>query len=100
MVASMKLIGLAMLAAVAAGDAPVSCAPTHAELAKALASFTGKPVDGADLRQITCTDFKEEPTEYACHWQQEDGKGWRKYSAYLAIDGRDWILTDGPKLSR
>jgi hypothetical protein len=73
-----------------------SASPTSAELAKAIAAFTGKPVATADVRRVSCIRFEEEPTEAVCKWQQRNGKRWQRYSTYVAVDGRGWHLIDEP----
>lgn len=97
-IAHMKVPCLAALALVATGGAPLPASPTQAELASAISAFTGRQVAAADVRQIACSGV-EEPTEFACRWQQRSSNRWQRFSGYLAVDGQNWLLIDEP-LSR
>lgn len=90
----MSLLLFTVLTWGAANDKQVP--PSPKELAKAIESFTGRAVVTADVRRVSCSAFEEEPTEQICKWQQRTGKRWRRYSTYLAIDGRGWHLIDEP----
>ena len=71
-------------------------APTPAELASAMEIFTGRMVAADAVRQVSCEGIAEEPTEAVCEWQQKDGRHWRRYSGFLAVDGNAWLLIDAP----
>jgi len=50
----------------------------------------------ARARNVRCTAFEEEPTEYQCRYElPEFGGGWRKYTAIVARDGDNWVWLDG-----
>jgi hypothetical protein len=83
---------LLALAAASSALAP----PKSAELAEAIAVFTGEPVAADDIRRVSCIPIEEEPTEAVCQWQQRNGGRWLHYSTYVAIDGRGWHLIDEP----
>ena len=71
--------------------------PTAREFAKALAAYTGKPVNVKNVRRLSCEGFGEdEPTEAVCNWRQRIGGSWKRYSTYVAVDGRGWHLIDEP----
>ena len=90
----MTPIGLFLLFASAG---PSFVGPTPAEFASAVADFTGKPVKVADVRRLSCKGFgADEPTEAVCSWQQRIGGSWKRFSTYVAVDGRGWHLIDEP----
>jgi len=94
----MSLIALLLLAApVSSGSA----GPTSRAFAKALAEHTGRQVNAADLRRLSCKSFgADEPTEAECRWQQRVRGKWKRYSTYVAVDGRGWHLIDEPNPER
>jgi len=76
---------------------PAFAGPTPQEFANALAEFTGKAVRVTEVRRLSCAGFgPDEPTEAACSWQQRIGRKWKRYSTYVAVDGRGWHLIDEP----
>ena len=82
------------LTALAAGG---FAGPTAAEFASAVGNFTGKPVKVANVRLLSCKGFgADEPTEAACSWQQRRNGKWKRYSTFVAVDGRGWHLIDEP----
>ena len=88
----MTLVALLLLA-VSSGFA----GPTQKEFASALSNFTGKHVNVGDLRHLSCKGFgADEPTEADCSWEQRSGGHWKRYSTYVAVDGRGWHLIDEP----
>jgi hypothetical protein len=87
-----------LLMIAAAGGSAAS--PTPAELAKAVEAFTGRPVAATDVRHVACAAIEEEPTEAVCKWEQKIGKRWQRYSTTVAVDGKGWLLIDGPELIR
>lgn len=75
--------------------------PTIRELADALAQRSAKPVQATDVRRLSCVTFgADEPTEARCRWQQLVGGKWKRFSAYAAVDGQGWQLTDQPAPAR
>jgi hypothetical protein len=67
------------------------------EFVKALAEHTGQQVKVADLRHLSCKSFgADEPTEAECSWQQRTGSTWKRFSTYVAVDGRGWHPIDEP----
>lgn len=90
---------LVLLAALLAPSAALADAPSTRQLAHAISTFTGHPVRARDLRRVHCEDIEEEPTEFACRYEQRDTRGrWRRWSTYLAISGAGWQLIDEPGL--
>lgn len=80
---------------------PAFVGPTPSEFASALADFTGKRVTVTNLRRLSCLGFgADEPTEAECSWQQRIGRRWKRYSTYVAVDGRGWHLIDEPNPKR
>jgi hypothetical protein len=74
-----------------------SAGPTTQEFASALAEHKGGPVKATDLRHLSCKGFgPDEPTEADCNWRQRVGSTWKRYSTYVAVDGRGWHLIDEP----
>jgi hypothetical protein len=71
-------------------------APGRTALARALEGFTRKHISAATIRHVSCTGFKEEPTEAACKWEQKSLGKWQRFSSYLAVDSRGWHLIDEP----
>lgn len=90
----MTSIALFLLSVVAGGG---FVGPTPQEFARAVGAFTSKPLNVTDVRRLSCKAFgADEPTEATCRWQQRvDGK-WKRYSAYVAVDGHGWHLIDEP----
>ena len=92
---------LAALLLFSASSSPAFADPTTQDFAKALAAFTSKPIKVSDVRRLSCKGFgSDEPTEAECRWQQWNGKKWKRYSTYVAVDGDGWQLIDEPNQKR
>jgi len=93
---------LTALAAAMLSPPPATRAPSRGQLAGAITQMTKKRVRPSNLRAIACKPMAEEPTEFACRWQQRSGSAgrWRGYSSILAIDVEGWSLIDLPGASR
>lgn len=90
----MTLLAIFLLVA---GSGTVSAGPTTAEFAKALSEHTGRHINPADLRRLSCKDFgDDEPTEAECRWKWRVGDKWKRYSTYVAVDSKGWHLIDEP----
>lgn len=84
-------MGLLLLAMLGGADAM----PTAADIARAVGG--GQPQIAADaIRNVTCRSIEGGPTEVICRWEQKDGSGWHRTSAYLAINVDGWHLIDKP----
>ena len=54
------------------------------------------PDHSARAKAVRCRGIEEEPTEFKCSYKlPEFGGGWKKYVAYVAIDGAAWVWLDG-----
>jgi len=93
---NMKVLFAAGLLGIWSLDAASAAGPTRSELAQALAAEPHSAVRSpASIRRVRCSGFEEEPTEFACTWQQRELSGrWSKWSTYVAIDGSGWSLID------
>jgi hypothetical protein len=93
---------LLTLAAAMLSPPPATRTPSRGQLATAITQMTQKRVRPSNLRAIACKPMAEEPTEFACRWQQRSAAGtrWRGYSSVLAIDVEGWSLIDLPGASR
>jgi hypothetical protein len=53
------------------------------------------------VRRVHCHGFEEEPTEFACDYEQLNGRHhWQSLTAFVAIDGGKWVLIDDPARRR
>jgi hypothetical protein len=70
--------------------------PTAVELASALARYRSRP-SPPQVRKVRCEGFLEEPTEWECTYEQRAPSGlWARWSTYVAVDGRGFLLIDEP----
>ncbi|HEX3367297.1 hypothetical protein [Phenylobacterium sp.] len=92
------LIIIAVLAPLSSVASPVG--PSNAELSRALVTH-GRLVSSPKVRRVHCHGFEEEPTEFACDYEQLNGRHhWQSLTAFVAIDGGKWVLIDDPARRR
>lgn len=86
--------GLTLLAFVAMPASAGGVGPTEEEFNAALVANCSD--HSARAKAVRCKGIEEEPTEFECRYKlPKVGGGWKKYVAYVAIDGANWVWLDG-----
>ena len=71
-----------------------SSGPTERDFNAAMAATCAD--HSAKAKNVKCREIKEEATEFECRYElPEFGGGWKKYVAYVAMDGAKWVWLDG-----
>ncbi len=71
--------------------------PTSHELVQALQAFSPGDYSGSPwVRKVSCK-LLDDPTEFFCSYEQRQREGWARFTVYLALDGKHWVVIDAPQ---
>jgi hypothetical protein len=77
---------------------PILPYPSAAQLAGSLAQWREKPTPMPVVRNVRCSDIREEPTEFMCRFEERVGGRWLRKTGILARSSGRWKFLDDPEI--